>query len=288
MTSNFFNFYPKRWRPGSNSQARAANRAWHAPRPRAWAVVVESMLVAASAAANAAAIPAPFSEFSVLQEHNLQRTAGLWGTRRPSGGRAARVLARGRRCSQRVHPVGSAPDPNFACRAIVDYIAGGRYGLILIERGGAPEVVMTSDNPGKVLYQASRFLQPGLIASVSEGVLLAVKLIEPTWNLNGPGSRHSEPEFSIPGPFGRFPPSLQGASLQRPGLAGDGLLTISREWLNAVFGPELSKRKWRRLRYETRGLRKLRERMQRSPQAPEPVPEPAPQPAPESEREPDA
>ena len=264
MTSNFFNFYPKRWRPGPHSRARAANRAWHAPRPRAWAVVVESMPV----------------EVTADTEQSLQRTAGLWGTRRPSGGRALRALLRGRRRTQRVRPRGAAPNPNLACRAVVDYIADGQYGLILIEQGCAPAIVMTSDNPGKVLYQASRFLQPGLIASVSEGVLLAVKLIEPTWNLNGPGSRPPSSGLASPGPFGSLPATLLGASLERPGLAGDGFLTIAREWLDAVFGPELSKRKWRRLRSETRGLRKLRERMRES--------EETPQPAPESERGPDA
>jgi hypothetical protein len=272
MTSNPFNFYPKRWRPGSNSRARAANRAWHAPRPRAWAVVVEAAPV----------------EVTADTEQNLQRTAGLWGTRRPSGGRAARALARGRRRTQRVRPLGAAPNPNLACRAVVDYIADGQYGLILIERGCAPAIVMASDNPGKVLYQASRFLQPGLIASVSEGVLLAVKLIEPTWNLNGPGTRPSSTGIEGPGLFGSLPATLLGASLERPGLAGDGFLTIAREWLNVVFGPELSKRQWRRLRHQTRGLRKLRERTHRSGETPRPAPEQSTEPAPDSERRPDA
>ena len=276
MTSNFFNFYPKRWRPDLDSQACAANRAWHAPRPRARSVVVETASAAASAAISAGT------------ESNLQRTAGLWGTRRPSGGRARRALVRGRRCSQRVRPLGPAPDPNLTCSAYVDYFKDGQYALIIVEQGCEPELAVLMTNPGKVLYQASRFLQPGLIASVAEVVLLAIKLKEPTWNLNGPGPDRSQagspsPESAGPGPVGFVPPASHKASLKRPGAAGDGIVTISRDWLDAVFGPRLSKRKWLRLRFETRGLRKLRERQARDgmPTSPEPPPEPPPDPSPD-------
>lgn len=262
MTSNFFNFNRKRWRPGPNSQARAANRAWHAQRPRAWAVVVESALADASAET----------------AQDLQRVAGawvapcLWGARRPTGGRSRSALARGRCRLRRVRSGRPAPNPNLSCRALVDYLGNGQYGLVLIERGRAPEVVMTSDNPGKVLYQASRFLQPGLVASVSEGVLLAVRVIAPTWQLNAPGSGNADRSPSDEpgsGAFRGFTPAERLTSLARPGIVAYGVLTISREWAEAVFGPPLSKRQWRRLRHTMRLLQREASRQAKGGQEPQ-------------------
>lgn len=303
MTSNhFFNFHPNRWRPDADSKASAANREWHAPRPRARAVVVEPALVPTSFA-TVAAVPA-------FPEQSPQRAAGAWGTRRPPGGRARRALLRGRRPSQRLRPRGPAPDPNLTCRAFVDYFGDGQYALMILEEGCEPEVAILMAHPGKVLDRASRFLQPGLIASVSEAALLAIKLDEPTWNINGPGqdgSKAGSPSLDSPGPgpFGSAPPWSRSTSLTRPGTAGDGLVMISHEWLVAVFGPPLSKRGWLRLRFEIRGQRgrQSQDAMQQTPEvapelargpapgaAPVPAPGPAPEPAPESapERPPDS
>ncbi|MBI1302771.1 MAG: hypothetical protein GC172_03155 [Phycisphaera sp.] len=165
-----------------------------------------------------------------------------------------------------------APNPNLACRALVDYLGNGQYGLVVIERGRAPEVVMTSDNPGKVLYQASRFLQPGLFASVSEGVLLAVRIIAPTWQLSAPESGNTDRSASGEpgsGAFHGFAPAANLTSLAWPGIVAYGVLTISREWAEAVFGPPLSKRKWRRLRHAMRLLQREARRQAKSGQGPQ-------------------
>lgn len=259
MTSNFFNFYPKRWRPDPNSRARAANRAWHAPRPRARAMAVESALDDVSSRVHdAETAQDPKRVAGAWDAPSLWDAPRLWGTRRPTGGRSRSVLARGRRRRQRIHSRLAAPNPNLACRALVDYLCDGQYGLIIIECGRAPEVAITSDNPGKVLFQASRFLQPGLVASVSEGVLLAVRVIAPTWQLNAPESGNADRSASDEpgsGAFRGLTPAASLTSLARPGVVANGILTISREWVEAVFGPPLSKRKWHRLRHAMRLLR---------------------------------
>ena len=255
MTSNPFNFYPKRWRPGPKSQARAANRAWHAPRPRARVVVVE----AAPAQATAQALV----EVPAGTEHNLQRTAGLWGTCRPPGGRALRALARGRRRSQRVRPRGAAPNPNLSCRSVIDFLGfdtegNPQYALILIERGGAPEVVLTLDHPGKVSYRAGRFLQPGLVTEISEVALLSLMLHQPIWVVNSPDRGAAAANSAEP------PPASLESELKRPAIVANGITVIAKGWLETVFGPRLSMRRWRRLRAAARQRRRQCERQQGS------------------------
>jgi hypothetical protein len=261
MTSNPFNPNPKRWRPGSNSRARAANRAWHAPRPRAWAVVVESMPV----------------EITADTEHNLQRTAGLWGTRRPSGGRALRALVRGRRRTQRVRPRGAAPNPNLACRSVIDFMGfdaegNPQYALLLSERGGAPEVVLTLDHPGKVAYRAGRFLQPGLVTEISEVALLSLMLHQPIWVVNSP-DRGAEAASDAD-----LPRASLESELKRPAIVANGMTVITKGWLETVFGPRLSMRRWRRLRAALRQRRQQCERQQ----GPEPGASPESQAGPEA------
>lgn len=265
MTSNPFNPNPKRWRPGPQSRARAANRAWHAPRPRAWAVVVE-----------VASETAPV-EVTADTEHNLQRTAGLWGTRRPSGGRARRALAFGRRRSQRVRPRGAAPDPNLVCRSVIDFMGfdaegNPQYSLLLSERGGAHEAVLTLDHPGKVSYRAGRFLQPGLVTEISEVALLSLMLHQPIWVVNSP-----EKGAAAANDADRPRPSLE-SELKRPAIVANGLTVVAKGWMETVFGPRLSMRRWRRLRAALRQRRQQCEQQQ----GPEPGASPESPPEPEA------
>jgi hypothetical protein len=248
---NDYNYDPKRWRPWRHSRASCANRAWHAPRPRAWVVAVEATL----------------SEAFADTAQDLQRAAGawgapslgaspcLWGARRPTGGRCRAALARGRRRSHRVVPRGAAPDPNLLCSVLLDYAGDGLYAMTLVERGAAPVVAKSSSDPSALLRHASRFLQPGLIASVSEGFMLVVQLEKPTWTINGPGPRGADlgGAASVPNPSSDL---AEGRMLERVARAGDRAVEVSWSWMDAVFGPPLSKRKWRRLRHAFRMMHK--------------------------------
>ena len=191
-----------------------------------------------------ASVVLPWSRASVsrtdTETNDLQRTAGLWGTRRPPGGRARRGLARGRRVTDRVQPTRPPRDPNRDCRVFIDFAGDGFYAMTMQVRGEASVVLERTEHAADLVFGAGMRLEPGLKASVSEAAMLAAMLGFQVWSPKELLRNKSDLGRDI-----RVRVLDDRSEVERVAEVGFRHFTVSSRWAHAAFGSFLSKKQLR-------------------------------------------